>query len=731
MKRRHFRAAVLLLELAGTAQAFILGFQLSSDPIMDLLMYPYTTAITPPADLTACQNGPSKEIVAVGVINGLSQGLAANTRQRMRGIALWEQEGCPPLTPDYMISWREDFDGMQLADLARAGKITRVGSWMDLDADNVYLQAAGEPSGYIYDFGDDKKIYIEGGKPVVINGERKTTAAARQELILKGGDVQRDYAREIRRALERLGDIVEELEGGNGGEDVTDDRIPGRREDEGEMMRQQIEEEEPLVGRGPSIERGRLRSGRGRCGRGGGQSNTMNSGTNRRGQEDTLRTQSGGIVRNPQPVRGVGGRGPQSLRSDGLPMEEVSPWSGYIRTNAPNIFPVPQYPSQNMISNPPQNLMLNPYQNVANPSQNVMSNPFSGFSQGSQPRNVIMNPPLYLQVPPTHNLIINPPIYVLQQAPNSNTQPQQSQGQPGLRSPLEEAIGRLGYQLGRTNPMAPIEETERRTGILDRYLSTNDEIIMGDILGPWSTRSRSDVLSLGLFPQNMNVQLNNQGQARTENPRPNQGHEEITEEIRMSQGPQRQSQSVQQQRNGNRNSWDPDLLQPTPSTQQQQDSRLGWQSQFRLYTGVEESNRPENVYQSQVYNFQPPPTRPWPSMQATNNQQGVWPTQEPRPQVLPNIYNNQVGVRGSREEPIEIEPASPVRDVLQNIGEEVPNNQIQEIQFRNEAANGQDTQGGNMIVEEQDMGMEYPPLDDADFFADDERLSGDSGYSPW
>ncbi|KAK6333888.1 hypothetical protein TWF730_004071 [Orbilia blumenaviensis] len=657
MERRSLASILpllLLLEFAGLAQAFLLGFQLSREPTMELKLYPYADRDSEPVDLTDCQPGPNEEVLAVGIINGGSQGVAASTKRRMTGIALWREPDCPPVMPDYIISWRDGVDGMQLADLDITGHTMTVGSWMDLDADNLYLQKAGTPHGYIYDPEADEKVYVEGGAPVVTNGERKTTKAAKAELIAKAGVIQRSYARDMQYIADGTGGV----------ERIPTDNIPLPDEVPGNSNINV----EPVASTGEQVE-------------GGYANNIWSIGGNERESiigGAPLGSQPVGTTSN-QPLWSGGGGNPQNpgmnsnIFSNGRqgPGPGLGPGLGSIpHSTSGNMVMLQSYPNLNNYQ-PPQ---INPYQH-----QNMMSNPFPGFIQPLQVQYVPVNPQIYFSNQQQQPQRQQNPLLDLNRAPPPRQQ------QPGLQTPLRESL----THLGRSNPMAPVEEIERRADLLGQYLRNNDPALVEQILGNWPV-AQPDPNSIftGMFPD---FQVKGEGLPKEETEQLNPGREEILEEIQMSREPEPNPGYVNNM--GGRNWFD---NSPYMAQQPQNNPRL--QSQFRLYTGVEESMRPGQGYGDAYNNFPIPPSR-------------QLATQESLARMLSDLYNAQRSLTGGLE--------------FEQVSEDSnPNGRIP-LEGEVIMSNG-DTSVQPGIVEEQEFEVEYSPQDDGDFFADDEYAGGDS-----
>ncbi|EGX51653.1 hypothetical protein AOL_s00054g52 [Orbilia oligospora ATCC 24927] len=424
MKRRRILPAVLLfmeLQFSQVAQSFILGFQLSSDPVITLKTYPYLDGNPDRVDLTNCQEGPDGEVLAVGVINGVKQGIGANTRRKMRAIALWREPDCLATTPDYIISWREGIQGMQLADMALAGQVINVRSWMDLQPKNTHLRRLGQPFGYIYKFGgngadpnegeEGERIYVEEGMPVVTTGIEETPAAAKLELIQRAGAVRKAFL------------TMDEID--DDGDDDDDDN--------------------------------------------GNDGNDY--------VEDVSQYQS-----NPQPegtsyTQTNGPHGGWQYAGSGQRQRELNTMAN---TNSQGRIPMGQNPSlQSWATGNPYmiragaNMMMHPFPNINNiptplslpyQSQNMMSNPFMRLPQlPQQPQNSI---PFDSSTQQLTSYLANPLIYTQQGFPdvNANGMNQNNQPWPLTRPPnpqnipqtdesakarqlLEEAVSQFGYEL--------------------------------------------------------------------------------------------------------------------------------------------------------------------------------------------------------------------------------------------------------------------------------------------
>ncbi|KAK6356655.1 hypothetical protein TWF718_000995 [Orbilia javanica] len=691
-------SSILLLNFTGIAQSFILGFQLSSEPTMELTTYPYPDRNSSPVDLANCQEGPGGEVLAVGVINGVSQGIATNTRQKMKGIALWREPGCSTGKPDYIISWREGVQGMQLADMALAGQIINVRSWMDLEEDNIHLRKLGKPFGYIYKFesntgaginiddggdGDDdydeggEMIDVEEGMPVVVVGKRKTTAAAKLELIKRAGTIREAFL------------TVDELD------------------------------ESQSHGTSP------------------------NTDTDTDARQPTIQ----GIL--------SGNAGPGWPYQ---PQPQAQPGARYNQ-NTPR---------------PGGNMMMNPFPSINNlitPStqpydpQNMMSSPFARFSQNINtraqqlvPQNnlVFVYPPIYIYGPPPTQLLqqsyaSNPYIYPqqLQGTPNintnrnnyQNTQPRLptdlpnqdylQQGRPsGTGNPLEDAISDFGYELGLVNPMAPVEEVEKRTQALNQYLSNNDETIIPNIVNDWPTVRMEtsgipptlleDIQGEGgelLKKEEEEVEVGGGG---GEQPEP--VNEEIVEEIQTSRGDPMQEfrfgTGYYDNMHVSDNPWDPRPFGSLP---------------YAYQAGRQSLAMPEPVYQNPYYNLQAPQGQQLPQAWGPGSQLGSLGIPENYPRMLSEIYNARAYGDQPDDQGIGTQSAGYSQYLPHSIDEIVPNDQNQDMQFEQRArelVNNENLRnGGEAASEDRSFEEEYSPIDDGDFFADDENFSGNTQLS--
>ncbi|KAJ6258468.1 hypothetical protein Dda_6509 [Drechslerella dactyloides] len=226
---------LLGLGLAAVADGFILGLQLGDDPVMSIASYPYPNPDTEPVDLSECQRGPpsDSDVVAVGVLNRVSQDIKENTDQIMYGIALWQNTDCDG-RPALIIGWRPEEPGMQVADLFRLGFAMPVGSWLDLEHDNAYLQMVPE-GGFVFDVRGQRDYMYEDGQWVVQSGESESYEGALDELVERGARIQNTYAAaaaeeavETNMEVEQMqpiagtwfSPIIEPAQSANGGDDV-------------------------------------------------------------------------------------------------------------------------------------------------------------------------------------------------------------------------------------------------------------------------------------------------------------------------------------------------------------------------------------------------------------------------------------------------------------------------------------------------------------------------------
>ncbi|KAK6517172.1 hypothetical protein TWF506_007047 [Arthrobotrys conoides] len=670
MKRRRIPPMLLLLlpQFSQIVQSFILGFQLSSKPMIELMTYPYPGRNSKPIDLTNCQEGPGEEVLAVGVINGVSQGISANTRRKMRGIALWREPDCLT-TPDYLISWKEGIQGMQLADMALAGQVINIGSWMDLEKGNVHLQRIGGAPGYIYKFGgngagpdqgdEGETIYVEEGMRVVTTGKRTTMAAAKLELIKRAG--------EIRKAFLTVDEISDGDDDGDDGDD--DGRYPP----------------------GPQP----------------GNAQRSHGGSERLQAENTMANMNpqGQIGQYPSLQFWPIGN-PDMLRSGG----------GMMANPFHNNF------------HPPLSL---PYQ-----SQNLMLNPFIGFSQGALQNNMLVNPSM-LQLSTYLT-----PMHVQQGLPNINSNIMSQNNQPQFptvppdqdisqangpsRTRQLEDISRFGYSLGLSNPMAPVGEVERRTNMLGEYLSDPNKVTVPEIVSGWTT--------VGLDGNSIPPELLGDTQVKNEEERlakieveeegqAGQGGNQVTEEIQMSRSDPNQGSgfnmhmAYQDNMQAGENSWDPHPFNSDPY-------RAGWQPLI-----------PEPVYHNQYYSFhgQAPQGQELAPGWPTNNQLGMLGMlgiQENYPRILSEIYSAQ-NYGGQFNDPnAGIQLAGYGQDVAQDNNDAFPNDQYLQSQPGEGLINNGNIQVEDEIVpEEQLFEEEYSPVDEGDFFADDENFSGETRLS--
>ncbi|KAF3151452.1 hypothetical protein TWF594_007097 [Orbilia oligospora] len=629
MKRRRILPAVLLfmeLQFSQVTQCSILGFQLSSDPVITLKMYLYLDGNPDRVDLTNCQEGPGGEVLAVGVINGVKQGIGANTRRKMRAIALWREPDCLATTPDYIISWRGGIQGMQLADMALAGQVINVRSWMDLQEKNTHLRRLGQPFGYIYKFGgngagpdegeEGERIYVEEGMPMVTTGIEETPAAAKLELIQRAGAIRKAFL-----TMDEIDDDGDDDDNGNHGNGYAED------------VNQYQSNPQP---EGTSYT----------------QTNGAHDGWQHAGSEQRQRE-----------------------------------LNAMVNTNLQDRILMGQNPSQNVMSNP----FMRPLHLPQQPQNNI---PFDSSMQLT-------------------SYLANPLIYTQQGFPSVNAN---AKG----RQLLEEAVSRFGYELGLLNPMAPVEEVERRTEMLKKYLSDANEETVPDMVNNWPT--------VGIDPNSISpelledVQVKNEGEGLTkEEGQSNQVNNQIVEEVQMSRNDPMQGPGFDMAYRDNTpidgNLWDPQLFGSNPYIAR-------WQPLI-----------PEPMYHGRYYN---------PHDQALENQQRSHQSlangermlgmQEDYPRMLSEIYNTQA-YGGQVDEPdAGIQLAGYGQDFVPDNNEAFPNDLYQEPQLgrvgRGRGGNpslndDQYIQSGDEIVPDQQLfEEEYSPLDDGDFLADDENSGG-------
>ncbi|KAF3921244.1 hypothetical protein ABW21_db0205441 [Orbilia brochopaga] len=181
------------LGLAAVADGFILSFQQADDPDILITPYPYINRYSGAIDPTECQRGPESEseVLAVGVLNAVPQRIRANTDRIMYGIALWQNTDCEG-TPALLIGWRPDQQGIQIANLFRIGLATPVGSWVDLDMDNIYLTERPE-GGFVYNPRTEVYFTYEDGQWVVQDGEATSYIGALNELAERATKIWGQY----------------------------------------------------------------------------------------------------------------------------------------------------------------------------------------------------------------------------------------------------------------------------------------------------------------------------------------------------------------------------------------------------------------------------------------------------------------------------------------------------------------------------------------------------------
>ncbi|KAK6509889.1 hypothetical protein TWF481_004617 [Arthrobotrys musiformis] len=637
--RRITLLPLLLLKLAGTAQSFILGFQLSSAPNIQLKNYPYPDRNATPVDLTNCQEGPGEEVLAVGVINGVSQGIAMNTRQKMKGIALWRDPGCPPETPDYLISWREGVDGMQLADMALAGSVIVVGSWMDLEGGNTLLQRLGPPFGYIYKFGvagagtvnlegsgdiyDGERIYVEEGMPVITRGQRKTLAAVKLELMKKAAVIRRAFL------------TVDEVDSGG----------------------------ETPEGVGQHL-------------------------------FDT----------DPNPWASASGGGEQHR------LEQLTSMLNTID---------PQSQRQNQ-GQQPQNMMSNPFLGLLHgPQLRNTNSQFQGFNP-YQP--VYFSGPQMVQRPSSHNGSIKPSKCEWSRAELA-TGDEEIPGGGTIPS---------GIRIGAIEPMASVDEVQRRTDLMRNFLSNADDTTIEDIGGEWPTirmdKSRIPP-DLRDDPPIKDEGEPNRAAGGNEQVLVDEGGErDVIEEITMSRDIPGFGPGVMDI---------PQHFGDNPYYAQPPIGQFGWG-----FAGPDPNYQDPYPYYN---NFQGPQREQLPPGWPTSGQFGTWSMQESYPRILSEMYNAQQAGGQLGEQDPEIQFAGyEGQDEGPNIDENSPNDENQRIQFEAGIGAGGvqvipraggfpnpgNVQDGDQIVEEEQLfEEEYSPMDDGDFFADDENFSGETRLS--
>ncbi|KAK6337736.1 hypothetical protein TWF696_001216 [Orbilia brochopaga] len=184
---------LLGLGLAAVTDGFILGFQLADDPDISLTAYPYADRNAEFVDTTECQPGPysDSDVLAVGVLNAVPQQIKANTDRIMYGIALWQTTDCDG-PPTLLVGWRPNERGMQIANLFSIGLTIAVGSWVELDADNVYLGRRPE-GGFVLDVRAEEYYTYEEGQWVVQSGEMKSFNGALDELTERAAGIYAAY----------------------------------------------------------------------------------------------------------------------------------------------------------------------------------------------------------------------------------------------------------------------------------------------------------------------------------------------------------------------------------------------------------------------------------------------------------------------------------------------------------------------------------------------------------
>ncbi|KAF3199059.1 hypothetical protein TWF191_004617 [Orbilia oligospora] len=328
----------------------------------------------------------------------------------------------------------------------------------------------------------------------------------------------------------------------------------------------------------------------------------------------------------------------------------------------------------------------------------MMSNPFMRLPQlPQQPQNNIPFDSSMQQLP---SYLANPLIYTQQGFPNVNANRMNQNNQPWLptrpsnlqnvpqpdesakaRQLLEEAVSQFGYELGLLNPMAPVEEVERRTEMLKKYLSDANEGTVPDMVNHWPT--------VGIDPNSIppelleDVQVKNEGegQAQVEG-QSNQVNNEIIEEIQMSRNDPMQGPGFDMAHRDNipigGNLWDPPLFSSNSHI-------VGWQPLI-----------PEPIYHGRYY----------------NSHDRALESQQRSHQSLANDerYGQDV-VPDNNEADLYQEPQ------LGRVGVREGGNPS--------LSNGQYIQSGDEIVPDQQLfEEEYSPLDDGDFFADDENSGG-------
>ncbi|KAF3205478.1 hypothetical protein TWF106_001116 [Orbilia oligospora] len=363
-----------------------------------------------------------------------------------------------------------------------------------------------------------------------------------------------------------------------------------------------------------------------------------------------------------------------------------------------------------------------------------MSNPFMRLPQlPQQPQNNIPFDSSMQQLP---SYLANPLIYTQQGFPNVNANRMNQNNQPWLptrpsnlqnvpqpdesakaRQLLEEAVSQFGYELGLLNPMAPVEEVERRTEMLKKYLSDANEGTVPDMVNHWPT--------VGIDPNSIppelleDVQVKNEGegQAQVEG-QSNQVNNEIIEEIQMSRNDPMQGPGFDMAHRDNipigGNLWDPPLFSSNSHI-------VGWQPLI-----------PEPIYHGRYYNSH---DRALESQQRSHqslaNDERMLGMQEDYPRMLSEIYNTQAYGDQGDEPDAGIQLAGYGQDVVpdNNEADLYQEPQLGRVGVREggnpSLSNGQYIQSGDEIVPDQQLfEEEYSPLDDGDFFADDENSGG-------
>ncbi|KAF3157779.1 hypothetical protein TWF225_000716 [Orbilia oligospora] len=400
---------------------------------------------------------------------------------------------------------------------------------------------------------------------------------------------------------------------------------------------------------------------------------------------------------------------PYMIRAGGNMMMHAFP----SINNIPTPLSLP-YSSRNVISN----RLMRPPHLPQQPQNNI---PFDSSMQ--QLTSYLANPLIYTQqgFPSVNANGMNQNNQPWQPTRPSNLQniPQTYESAKG-RQLLEEAVSRFGYELGLLNPMAPVEEVERRTEMLKKYLSDANEETVPDMVNNWPT--------VGIDPNSIppelleDVQVKNEGEGLTkEEGQSNQVNNQIIEEIQMSRNDPMQGPGFDMAYHDNTpidgNLWDPQLFGSNPYIAR-------WQPLI-----------PEPMYHGRYYN---------PHDQALENQQRSHQSlangermlgmQEDYPRMLSEIYNTQA-YEGQVDEPdAGIQLAGYGQDFVPDNNEAFPNDLYQEPQLgrvgRGRGGNpslsdDQYIQSGDEIVPDQQLfEEEYSPLDDGDFFADDENSGG-------